>query len=330
MWDVRGRAIPRLFFFVMLTQTLVPRFADQTELENTLVSKSVFLELLREALAEQRGFAVGKIGVTEQQLLVWLMLQQQNAQSAKKNLLALVLKNQARSHSGIFPAENDFYLRFGQAYVGALHQLDVIGLFRAKQAAFELMLLNHFQFANPLTRFQNLHPDHSIPDDASNCYLPLLRDKKILIVTPFGNLLASRATREIFEGVWRASGKKFFEPARVEGLEFPYGFARETWTRYATCLDLMDEIQNEMARRDFDVALIGAGGMGVPLAAFVKRLGKIGIMLGGHLQLIFGVKGARWKNDRTWRDTFFNEWWIDMPAHYHPKQGDDAGEYAYW
>jgi hypothetical protein len=191
-------------------------------------------------------------------------------------------------------------------------------------------VLNFFQIANPLTDFHNLHPDQSIPDDPTNCYLPLLRGKKILIVNPFGNLLAARATREIFEGVWRVGGKKFFDPASVEGLEFPYGFARETWTRYATALDLMHEIESRIEQHDFDVALIGAGGMGIPLAAHVKRLGKIGIVLGGHLQVVFGVKGTRWKKTPRWRDVYFNEWWIDMPEEYRPKEGDATGDYSYW
>lgn len=305
-------------------------FADNIELDRALVPKRVVLDALQDALARQHGFAAAKLGATEQSMLQYVMERERNAARAKIHMLELLLKKTTIAYSGIFPAESDFHFQYGKFFMDCVRELDVVGLFRGKHADSEWMLINYFQPENLFTQFQNLHPDRSIPDDETNCYLPFLRGKKILLVCPFGNLLASRATREIFQGVWRVSGKKFFEPARVEGLEFPYGFARETRARYATVLDLMREIEDEIAKRDFDVALIGAGGMGVPLAASVKRLGKVGIMLGGHLQVIFGVKGLRWKNDPTWRDTYFNEWWIDMPESYRPKQGDTTGEYAYW
>ncbi len=314
----------------MVAGTTLPCFATNAELEHALASRREFLDALRAALEHGNPFAAGKIGNTEQHLLSYYMLCEQSQTPVKTRMLEMWLKHYAVAYAGLFPPDTEFYFEYGKIFRDALYQMDFVGLFRHESAALELELVNYFGLRKSLTRFQNLHPDRSIPDDASNCYLPFLRDKKILLVCPFGNLLASRATREIFEGVWRVSGKKFFEPARVEGLEFPYGFARETWTRYATCLDLLDEIQNEIARRDFDVALIGAGGMGIPLAAFVKRSGKIGIMLGGHLQVLFGVKGARWKKDPTWRDTYFNEWWIDMPESYRPKRGDNTGDASYW
>ena len=43
---------------------------------------------------------------------------------------------------------------------------------------------------------------------------------------------------------------------------------------------------------DFDVALIGCGAYGFPLAAKLKTAGKQAIHLGGVLQALFGIKGA--------------------------------------
>lgn len=46
---------------------------------------------------------------------------------------------------------------------------------------------------------------------------------------------------------------------------------------------------------DFDVALLGCGGYGLPLCHFIKmKLNKSAIYIGGGLQLLFGVKGKRW------------------------------------
>ena len=85
-----------------------------------------------------------------------------------------------------------------------------------------------------------------------------------------------------------------------------------------------------LAKRDFDIALIGAGGLAIPIASRIKSMGKIGIDLGGHLQALFGVLGKRYRRWQ-WEAWNSNEWCIDMPAKYRPKEADevcDSG--AYW
>lgn len=304
--------------------------ANTQNLKQLLVPKQVFLESLRRALETQQGYAASKLGNTEKHLLLYRMMRDRQTLPKQRLALEMWLKQNAVSYAGLFPADVEFYARYGKIFADSVCALDVIGISSTEDTGIELDLVKHFGLTNPLTRNSNLHPDRSIPDDSANCYLPYFRGKRILIVNPFGKLLAARATRETFEGVWRASGKPFFEPAQVEGLEFPYGFAHETWTRYPSTLELQRKVEAEIERRDFDVALIGAGGMGIPLAAHVKRMGKVALVLGGHLQLIFGVKGKRWHDRPEWRDVYFNEWWIEMPQEYRPKAGDDTGDYSYW
>ena len=56
----------------------------------------------------------------------------------------------------------------------------------------------------------------------------------------------------------------------------------------------LDYMKAEIDKRDFDIAIIGCGAYGFPLAAHVKRIGKKAIHLGGPTQLLFGIKGKRW------------------------------------
>ena len=49
----------------------------------------------------------------------------------------------------------------------------------------------------------------------------------------------------------------------------------------------------------FDVAIIGCGAYGMPLAAMLKQAGKQAIHLGGATQLLFGIKGKRWEEIKT-------------------------------
>ena len=45
---------------------------------------------------------------------------------------------------------------------------------------------------------------------------------------------------------------------------------------------------------DFDIALLGCGGYGLPLCNYIFGLGKSALYIGGGLQLLFGVTGKRW------------------------------------
>ena len=66
-------------------------------------------------------------------------------------------------------------------------------------------------------------------------------------------------------------------------------------TEYVTWFDALESMRAQIADKDFDVALIGAGAYGLPLAAFVKDLGRKTLHLGGVTQILFGIIGSRWE-----------------------------------
>ena len=68
---------------------------------------------------------------------------------------------------------------------------------------------------------------------------------------------------------------------------------------------------NEAMKMDFDIAIIGCGAYGMPLAAKLKQAGKQAIHLGGATQLLFGIKGKRWvENYPSKIATLFNDAWV--------------------
>ena len=70
----------------------------------------------------------------------------------------------------------------------------------------------------------------------------------------------------------------------------------------------MDFYKNEVDKIEFDVAIIGNGSWGMPLAAHIKLMGKVAIHLGGATQLLFGISGKRWENWKPYR-AMMNEHW---------------------
>jgi hypothetical protein len=194
----------------------------------------------------------------------------------------------------------------------------------------EPTLLKHYRFPAKLIDYLEHEPDRSVPSDDANCYLPFFKGKRLLLVCPFAGLLKERATRETFERVWARTGKRWFEPADVQAIEFPYGFSPSTHEQFATAIDLYEWIGARMDEREYDVAMIAAAGLGISLAVRAKLQGKIAIDLGGHLQVLFGVLGKRWKEMTWWGERYVNDAWIDMPERYKPRETRVCDDGAYW
>lgn len=93
--------------------------------------------------------------------------------------------------------------------------------------------------------------------------------------------------------------------------------------------ELLDRMKDEISKKEFDVALIAAGAFSYPLAAHVKKVGKIGIHCGGGLQIFFGVMGNRWNNSPEVLK-FKNESWIRPSAEERPKTADQVENACYW
>jgi hypothetical protein len=104
-----------------------------------------------------------------------------------------------------------------------------------------------------------------------------------------------------------ANGFQIYKDKRIflDGQEFVFyksyltlGFNRihKNW------VETFEIMCNDISKLDFDVALLGCGGYGLPLCHYIKTtLGKSAIYVGGGLQLLFGVMGKRWETNEMWK-----------------------------
>ena len=290
------------------------------------IERAQFLEELHDALQNGRGYAAGKIGNTERAVLLYPVVREQFQTPLQIRAFELTLANHALRHSGVFPTDHEFLGRFSGEYARTVSRLDCVGLWPDRLGD-DVELVARHGFRGHTIPFVDQEPDRSSPSDDSRCYLPFLRGRRVLIVCPFAGLLRERATRETFEAVWSKTGKPWFEPASVQALELPYGYSPATWKRYPTALDLFAEVREQMDALDYDAALIGAGLLGSMLAVAAKEREKVAISLGGHLQILFGVNGPRWRDRVNWRRKYFNEAWIDLPESSRPGAGESDENY---
>ena len=294
------------------------------------ITKREFIADLGSALERGTGYAAGRLSYSHVHRLSYRVTAQRLEHPD------LILKGaedrihfESLNQLGIFPPDMAFYPRFDAFWVEHLQNLDCVGVIPDRLAP-SLHVLDHYDVPGKRINFRDLEPDRSVPSRDEACYLPLFADKRVLLICPFASLLGKRAKREIFEAVWAKTGKSWFGPRSVDALEFPYGFAQATHQLYPNAIDLFESIQRDLQTKSFDVALIGAAGLAVPIASHIKKMGKLAIDLGGHLQIVFGVLGKRWRAWGDWRERYFNDAWIDMPARFRPAETGVCDSGAYW
>lgn len=299
----------------------------KARLENKIISRKDFIQNIKYAVENKLRYAAARIGISEQFWMYYPILLNREKNETKRRAFEKNLRFHGYLQAGIFPADPEFYLKYNSFYLDKIKEIDCLGMIMDPFMGLEIIRFHGI--GNELIYFKDMRPDRSVPSNPDNSYLPYFRDQRLLIVCPFADLLKKRAHKELFEKVWSKTGKKWFHPEAVESVEFPYGFSKKTQQRYDTALELYESIIEKIEKKEFDVALIAAGGLTVPIASRIKKMGKIAVSLGGEIQILFGVIGERWRNKEHWKRDYFNRWWIDMPDDYRPDE-PKACEGAYW
>jgi len=219
-------------------------------------------------------------------------------------------------NAGFFPRSLELLHQFAEEYRDASTRIDV----------FCAWLFRHGMWREEELAFSQWCPEPFLTDiralDAflwSPPWTAALEGRKVLVVHPFARTIVEQYQRR----------EKLFKDHRVlprfsklDVLPAVQSIAGNP-VPFANWFDALEYMKNEIRSRDFDVALIGAGAYGLPLAGFVKSLGRQAVHVGGVLQLFFGIRGARWEK---WYPWLFNEWWVrpaldERPANAHKIEG---------
>lgn len=132
-----------------------------------------------------------------------------------------------------------------------------------------------------------------------------LKGKRVLVVHPFVNTISYQFLRRQY--IW-PNHPDMLPDFVLDLLRVPVSPALVP-PKYNDWFETLDMLKDEMGKKDFDVALIGAGAYSLPLAVHAKKLGKQGLHTGGETQFFFGIKGGRWDNHSLYNQ-FYNEHWI--------------------
>lgn len=144
--------------------------------------------------------------------------------------------------------------------------------------------------------------------DSKTPWTAALKGKKVVVVHPFSELIESQYKKRelLFPGT---NILPEFELRTVKAVQTIAGNVDE---RFKSWFDALEWMYDEVIKEDFDVAIIGCGAYGFPLAAMIKRYGKQAIHMAGRTQLLFGIKGSRWENLPSYVNVWNQAWvWPD-------------------
>ena len=108
--------------------------------------------------------------------------------------------------------------------------------------------------------------------------------------------------------------------------------AGQTDARFQSWFEALHYMYQEAIKQEFDVAIIGCGAYGLPLAAMLKEYGKQAIHLGGAVQILFGIRGKRWDRDEKYdyvRKFYTNERVYPNDSE-RPEQSEKVEGGCYW
>lgn len=258
---------------------------------------------LETAFSEKKGCLIGRNGSTELTTLFY------NSQGVCSTQLAENLER----YSGIFPATQNSLQNWIDAYKLTLDAIEdepiVAGWFQGL-ASFEKNLLQTFCPKAPHIPLRSLEPYYVKPEYR---WTNLLAGKRVAVVSSFSKTIQSQIPKA--NQIWGEKSESIL-PSSTQWIPIQTGFppsiakGRCGWPE--ACTDWHKAfvwLVQQVLETKPDICLIGCGALGMMLGAHLKQSGIPCVIMGGAIQVLFGIKGQRWQTHSV-ISTFWNDSWV--------------------
>ena len=229
------------------------------------------------ALRHGQPFCAARMGHVEARLLgEWLL---------RGGRWSRATRLEAHANAGVFPVSDAGLGRFAQIYQQALQHVDLLGFWQSEHQAALVSQLQPLPTLCPLSALE--------PFRQRQPWSAALAGRSVLVVHPFVASIQAqydshRSGLFVDPRVLPAFDLQVYRPPLTHA---PLTGGFRTWT------EALERLQERVLAMSFEVALLGCGAYGLPLAAALRREGRQVIHLGGALQLLFGIRGRRWEGD---------------------------------
>jgi hypothetical protein len=224
---------------------------------------------------------------------------------------------QMANNAGFFPPDIAMLERFAMLMMYDMKSVDVLGSW----------LWQEKLFSEELSKAQRITLKDLEPYYHQNPWSLALKDKKVLVIHPFAKSIQKQYQKKdlLF------SGRKILPDFDLITLKAVQSIASNK-TAYSDWFHALDDMKEKVSATEFDIAIIGCGAYGFPLAAHVKRIGKKAVHLGGATQTLFGIRGKRWeeKKEHQYVASLINDHWIRPDEEETPNGTERIEGACYW
>ncbi len=268
---------------------------------------------IREFILSGRPFMAGRLGNTELQTMVAYQKECKNFFYKRK------MNKKIANNAGFFPASSSHIIKFVELMQESMAYVDLLGVWNNYM---EDYMVNRYCSENCiLGRLAGLEPWYAENEPWSE----LLEGKKIVFVHPFEATIMQqwKKRNEIF------ASSRILPQFDLRIVKAVQTLAGNTDSRFGSWFEALDYMYEQVFCEEFDIAIIGCGAYGFPLAAKVKKTGKSAIHLGGATQLFFGIRGKRWEQHPV-ISNLFNEYWTNPLPEDVPDNCNRVEKGCYW
>jgi hypothetical protein len=287
-------------------------FRNMRKARSTALVASEGNEAIKNALSTRSNLLVGRVGASEMKVLNRYLLRKRLPFATYNG----AIRHEIQLNSGVYPASDDDLDQFAKFYLECIDDIDI---FCSWFIPGEDRIIKKHNFET-ITVLPALEPYFF-----ETPWSQTLDGKTILVVTPFVDSIRLQLGR--LRLVW---GYDLFPGVAFKFIRFPHSQLLTGDQRpNRHWFDVLAEAQSEIDEVDFEIGLVGAGAATLPLARYMKAIGKAGIAMGGALQILFGVRGRRWDVDPNF-SRYFNEYWIRPLKEETPPNFKANERGAYW
>ena len=262
-----------------------------------------------ETILSGKPFMAARFGATEIKAVLYPRLPKLLKFFFKKRIFSRMF-----TLSGFFPSNEENIIKFSEMMINNTKLIDILGSWRMEEFFLKKELKNV-----TIVKLNYLEPYLNDPP-----WSKALENKKILVIHPFAESIREQYKKKDF----LFNNKYILPDFKLDVIKAVQSLSGEK-NPFENWFQALEFMKNKISKKDFDIALIGCGAYGFPLAAYVKEIGKQAIHMGGGLQILFGIKGKRWDNHPI-IGKFYNEHWIRPRAEDKPAKSYLVEDDCYW
>ena len=260
-------------------------------------------DMIFNLIKSDKPFMVGRFGLTEIDTLIHYdnFLKMNSIEKIHEWSLTLrypfsknCILNDIHRQSGFYPVTKKSIALFREEMITSMKNVDLLASWVKGECRYQ----NHMQHT------QVCQLDFIEPYLSENPWSEALEGLKVLIVHPFTDSIHYQYTQNrsnIFKDI------KVLPKFELKLITAPQTLPGDKYN-FSNWFETLDALMKEINQVNFDIALIGCGAYGFPLASRIKKLGKKSIHLGGATQMMFGIKGKRWDQEPVFLK-LYNEFW---------------------